>query len=254
MGRSKAEANIRRLIEGFKGGYAAVDAVYKTVIAAWITGQLGELVNTYKGGSQERAVFAISAGILVSRSAEYDAAIEFSEVGLETNIALFGSEHPDVASSYNNSAAAHQAKGDLDQALVYGEKALAIKEKPLDEEHPDVATSYNNIAAAHQAKGDLDQALVYGEMRRPSRGRRSARSTHPSPPPTTTSRPPTRNSATSPPPPTAPPRRWLSSPRRWAPSTRISASHSASSPASVPSSPLLKYPLPNRSERTLMGL
>ena len=74
---------------------------------------------------------------------------------------LYGKEHENTATSYNNIGEAYRAQGDYDKALEYHQKALATREKVLGTEHPDTATSYNNIGLVYDEKGDYDKALKY---------------------------------------------------------------------------------------------
>ena len=72
---------------------------------------------------------------------------------------LYGAEHENTATSYNNIGEVHRQQGDYDKALEYFQKALAIQEKVLGTEHPDSVTSYNNIGLVYDAQGDYDKAL-----------------------------------------------------------------------------------------------
>ena len=64
------------------------------------------------------------------------------ELSLDLQLQLLGSEHPRVASSYNNLANVLGDQGDLNQANQ--ERALAIRQQTLRPQHHDVATCYNN--------------------------------------------------------------------------------------------------------------
>ena len=72
-----------------------------------------------------------------------------------------GSQHPDVAASYNNLGALLQDQGDLKKAKEYHERALAIRQQTLGPEHPNVAGSYNDIGIVLGDQGDLKQAKEY---------------------------------------------------------------------------------------------
>ena len=85
------------------------------------------------------------------------------ERSLALQIMLLGSEHPDVANSYNNLATVLRHQGDLDQAKKYHERALAIRQQTLGPQHPDVASSYNNLANVLSNQGNLKQAMEYYE-------------------------------------------------------------------------------------------
>eukprot|EP00873_Tetraselmis_striata_P002281 jgi/Tetstr1/422545/TSEL_013353.t1 len=65
-----------------------------------------------------------------------------------------GHHHPHTASSLNNLASLHKAKGNYAAAQPLMERALDIREQQLGPRHPDTARSLNNLAALHQDKGD----------------------------------------------------------------------------------------------------
>ena len=65
---------------------------------------------------------------------------------------MFGSDHPDVAASFNNIGAVYAGKGDFETALVQFQKALEIRTRVFGSDHPDVATSYNNIGNVYIKK------------------------------------------------------------------------------------------------------
>ena len=82
---------------------------------------------------------------------------------LALQLQLFGSEHPDLALSYNTLADVLRRQGDLNQAKEYHERALAIWLQTLGPQHPTVAISYNNLAVVLSDQGDLKQAKEYHE-------------------------------------------------------------------------------------------
>ncbi|XP_044174645.1 uncharacterized protein LOC114951472 [Acropora millepora] len=85
------------------------------------------------------------------------------ERSLALQLPLVGSEHPSVASSFNNLANVLSDQGDLKQAKEYHERALAIRQQTLGPQHPYVAQSYNNLANVLCDQGDLREAKEYHE-------------------------------------------------------------------------------------------
>ena len=85
------------------------------------------------------------------------------EHSLDLQLQFLGSQHPDVACSYNNLANILGDQGDLKQAKEYHERALAIMQQTLGPQHPDVASSYNNLATVLSGQGDLKKAKEYFE-------------------------------------------------------------------------------------------
>jgi len=66
-----------------------------------------------------------------------------------------------LATSYNNIASVHYARGDYGAALEWYDKSVALKEELGDK--AGLATSYNNIAFVHQARGEIEQAVALFE-------------------------------------------------------------------------------------------
>ena len=57
---------------------------------------------------------------------EIDKAIEFKQKGLKTQLEILGSEHLEIARSYNSLAASYHSKGEIDKAIEYLQKSLEI--------------------------------------------------------------------------------------------------------------------------------
>ena len=97
----------------------------------------------------------------LSDYAHYDKALSINQRLTSIRERLYGLEHPDTATSYNNIGYVYKCLGDYDKALEYYSKDMAICEKVLGKEHPDTATSYNNIGGVYYSLGDYDKALEY---------------------------------------------------------------------------------------------
>ena len=67
-------------------------------------------------------------------------------------------DHPDVATTYNNLGVVFKYKGDCDAAGEYYGKALAIRLRALGADHPLTAGGYYNVGGAYAQKGDADAA------------------------------------------------------------------------------------------------
>ena len=106
----------------------------------------------------ERAELLNRAGLYFHGRANYSGARLLYERALAIREKLFGSEHPDTATSLNTLARLLREQGDLMGARPLMERALAIREKVLGPEHPDTATSLANLAVLLRAQGDLAQA------------------------------------------------------------------------------------------------
>ena len=95
--------------------------------------------------------------------AEYDKAIGYYELALASNLATFGEDHPNVATTRNNLGSAWNSKGEYDKAIGYYELALASDLATFGEDHPKVATRRNNLGGAWDSKGEYDKAIGYYE-------------------------------------------------------------------------------------------
>ena len=63
-----------------------------------------------------------------------------------------------MATSLNNLALLHKAKGDYASAELLHKRSLAISEKALGPEHPWVARSLSNLAGLYRDEGDYASA------------------------------------------------------------------------------------------------
>ncbi len=102
------------------------------------------------------------AGVFISEYlAEYDKAINYYKLALQSALLKDGERHPDVATIYNNIGSIYNSQGDYAKALEYNNKSLEIRLSVLGERHPDVAASYINIGSAYHSQGDYAKALEY---------------------------------------------------------------------------------------------
>ena len=91
---------------------------------------------------------------------KYDEALLQHQRSLEINLQVLGSEHPDVAASYNNMAGVYSAQCKFDEALVQYQKGLEIWLQVHGSEHHYVASSYAGVGGVYEAQGKYEEALV----------------------------------------------------------------------------------------------
>ena len=91
----------------------------------------------------------------------YPQALDWFFKALPIHESVFGKNHPDTASTYNNIASAYNDLGDYSKALDWHFKALPIRESVLGKNHPSTAASYNNIASVYNHLGDYSKALEW---------------------------------------------------------------------------------------------
>ena len=97
-------------------------------------------------------------GQVYDRIGKYSQAEGFHKKALMIRKKIFGEDHTDVASSYNNLASVYCTLGKYNQAKELHEKALVIWGKINGEDHVDVARSYNNLASVYSSLGEYNQA------------------------------------------------------------------------------------------------
>ena len=71
-----------------------------------------------------------------------------------------GSEHPDLASTFNNLAIVCEKEHKLTDAGEFYRRAFAIASASLDSDHPLVLTSRQNLDEFHRVHGRLDEAVA----------------------------------------------------------------------------------------------
>jgi len=104
----------------------------------------------------QQAVGALLLAIeYLSRRGEPRAAKVAAERALATSEALYGPEHPQVATALNNLGVVLRGLGDLAGARAAFERALAIKEAVYGPNHPEVAGTLTNLGDVLEELGDL---------------------------------------------------------------------------------------------------
>ncbi|MBF0556254.1 MAG: tetratricopeptide repeat protein [Nitrospirae bacterium] len=79
-------------------------------------------------------------------------ALEYYEKALKIDLNVYGENHPNVATEYNNMGNAWDIIGESKKALEYYEKALEILQKFYDDNHPRVRKIKNNINSIRNPK------------------------------------------------------------------------------------------------------
>ena len=108
-------------------------------------------------------------GIVCSHLGQYDQAIECHEKSLSIYTKeMYGEQHGDIATSYNNLGNVFWELHQYDQAKKYYEKSFLIRkdiydENHSDENHSDLAASYNNLGLVYRDLSQYNQAKEYHE-------------------------------------------------------------------------------------------
>lgn len=74
---------------------------------------------------------------------------------------LFGNEHENTATSYNNIGGIYWKQSDYDKTIEYLHKALTIRERIFGTKHSETASLYNNLGLVYKNKGDYNKALEF---------------------------------------------------------------------------------------------
>ncbi len=162
----------RILEESLNANLNALEEKRKAAAAdAYELGSVKELKLDYRGarGYYEKAVeiepqnsdYLYPLGGILIVLGESQKAIEYLDKALAIRLKVYGEQHPDVATCYNNIGRARDNLGEYQKAIEYYDKALAIRLKVYGEQHPHVANCYNNIGAAWKNLGEYQKAIEY---------------------------------------------------------------------------------------------
>jgi len=88
-------------------------------------------------------------------------ALHMHELVLDSAIARYGDDYPNVAACYGNIGNVYSVQGNYDEALVQFQKSLKITIRVFGCEHEEVAISYNNIGNVYAMQGDHKNALLH---------------------------------------------------------------------------------------------
>ena len=107
--------------------------------------------------TRKERIFNIS-GIVYCSLREYNHAKELHKKALAISTNVFGEDHPNVATSYNNLASVYYRLAKYNKAKELHEKALMIRKNNFGEDHADVAKSYSTLAPVYYSMGEYNQA------------------------------------------------------------------------------------------------
>jgi tetratricopeptide (TPR) repeat protein len=111
-----------------------------------------------KRGSDRASWILNELGRHLQMIADFDGAKAAFQRVIEIDEAVYGSDHPWVATYVNNLGTVLHAKGDLDGAKAAFQRAFDIDETAYGPDNPNVARDVNNLGRVLQDEGDLDGA------------------------------------------------------------------------------------------------
>ena len=113
--------------------------------------------NSTSALTRKERIFNISGTVYCSLR-EYNHAKELHKKALAISTNVFGEDHPNVATSYNNLASVYYRLAKYNKAKELHEKALMIRKNNFGEDHADVAKSYSTLAPVYYSMGEYNQA------------------------------------------------------------------------------------------------
>ncbi|CAF3265506.1 unnamed protein product [Rotaria socialis] len=108
----------------------------------------------------EKALLHHQLGLIKRNQGDYEEALASHEKALEIYEKFLPTDHPDLATSYNNIGQVYNNMGEYEKALSFYEKSLEIYRQTLAPDHSSLAISYNNIGLVHTQMGDYSKALA----------------------------------------------------------------------------------------------
>jgi tetratricopeptide (TPR) repeat protein len=146
-------------------GVADVNSIILGNLKQWII-QGGEIaLKSVDENSKEAGNIWTARSAIHDALGEYDAALESGEKALNIYIKVYGPEHQEVATAYNNIAASLKILGRLDEALIANEQASSIYTNVLGEDHPHTINARSWKANFLQTQGKLEEALaIYSKI------------------------------------------------------------------------------------------
>ncbi|MBR3375609.1 MAG: tetratricopeptide repeat protein [Firmicutes bacterium] len=129
-----------------------------------------QLWNKYQSNPMEGVMWASGTSVLMCNLAsvyfeqgDYEKALKYYGKACNITEQMLGTENPNAATIFNDTALVYYNQGDYEKALEYYSKALIITMRVLGMEHPLTATVYNNVAMVYQSLGNYQKTLQYLE-------------------------------------------------------------------------------------------
>lgn len=120
---------------------------------------LWESIEEMGRNNDESAKAAHQLAEVYSQARRYSKAEEFHSMGLKIRRAIYGNEHPAIASSYSWLALNEERQGHYRTAMDQYTEALAMRSQLLGEQHAEVATSLENIGRVLAMQDENEKAI-----------------------------------------------------------------------------------------------
>jgi eukaryotic-like serine/threonine-protein kinase len=132
----------------FRGNFAQAEAAYNQALR----------IQSRLPRSMASAQTFNNYGLLRQSRGEFEEALHLQRQALDMRLALFGDNHPEVATSYNNLGALCMAAGNLPAAEDYYRHALEMRQRLLEPGHWRLANTQVNLARVLAERRQLDEA------------------------------------------------------------------------------------------------
>jgi tetratricopeptide (TPR) repeat protein len=164
---SDSDQQMNRLLERMRKEIEGSTPLYRLGALMIKLDQLNQAEEVYKTlfahttDQLEKGNLFYQLGQIKYNQGHNDEAISNYEEALKIYSETLPSDHPNIATIYNNIGLVYDSKNDYSQALASYQKAQQIYESKLDSNHPILANCYNNIASAYDNLKNYKQALTF---------------------------------------------------------------------------------------------
>ena len=122
-----------------------------------------EFADQADASDEQRAGILDNLGTTLRRVGKFEEALAAHEDALALREGVLGPDHPVLARTLTNTAAAYIELAKFEEADSRYERALDIRVRALGENHLDVALTVQNMGVARYRRGRIDEALPYFE-------------------------------------------------------------------------------------------
>jgi tetratricopeptide (TPR) repeat protein len=143
-------------------GFAALDAVIRRTLTAWIEQQLHLRIKTARAGNDEceAAKWLDVLGGLRLDQGMYEDALALYREAVEIKTRVLGHEHEDCLTCKGDWALAHKYSGQHSVAAALEEQVLDGMLRVLGNENEKTFTAMNNLAGSYVYLGDYSRAIA----------------------------------------------------------------------------------------------
>ena len=120
-----------------------------------------EIFERHDDSTRERVTVRNNLATIRAEHGDFASAVQLTRTILEERIAMYGSDHPRVAETYQNLGVFCRRLGKNAEAEAHYRESLRIKRIVLPEDHPSTARTLDNLAIAIGVQGRYDECEDY---------------------------------------------------------------------------------------------